>query len=259
VGAFTVTVRVTDNSGLSSTSPPLTITTTRGSPPTVVATVSGVSSATGTVPFSVYFSAWGSRDSDPGGSVVGATWDFGDGTTGSGMSIVHEYKAVGTYVATAQAIDNTGLASSVSAGLTVTVLASTLFAHLDRMTFAVGVTGAGAKRAAVGTVTVHVVNWYGTALPGATVSRTWSGVVASAGTVKAVTNAAGTATFKSLATKVRGTLTFTVTGVVRVGYPYDPSGNTVDAFKSGSSTCSDRAPFVSFQKFAAISLGNAFI
>ena len=64
--------------------------------PTAVAGAQG----TGTVKFS----AAGSGDPDgPPGSV---TWDFGDGTTGTGAEVTHTYSKPGSYVATLRVADN---------------------------------------------------------------------------------------------------------------------------------------------------------
>ncbi len=50
----------------------------------------------GLSPLTVHFSATGSTDPDPGTS-LSYTWDFGDGTTASGLNAVRTYTAVGTY------------------------------------------------------------------------------------------------------------------------------------------------------------------
>jgi MYXO-CTERM domain-containing protein len=52
------------------------------------------------------FSASGSADVD--GALIGYTWDFGDGTTASGLSASHAYQGGGTYTVTLTVIDNVG-------------------------------------------------------------------------------------------------------------------------------------------------------
>ena len=56
---------------------------------------------TGTAPFTVVFDASGSYDNEPGDALIriaSYSWDFGDGTTGSGvMPPAHTYTASGTY------------------------------------------------------------------------------------------------------------------------------------------------------------------
>jgi serine/threonine protein kinase len=54
----------------------------------------------------VRFDASGSRDRD--GSISDYTWDFGDGDTGSGDSVIHPYDRPGEYVATLTVTDDGG-------------------------------------------------------------------------------------------------------------------------------------------------------
>lgn len=54
------------------------------------------SPSTGTFPLSVYFDA--SASSDPDGTIAGFSWDFGDGTSATGVTAVHTYEASGRYV-----------------------------------------------------------------------------------------------------------------------------------------------------------------
>lgn len=61
---------------------------------------------TGSVPLKVVFDASMSRD--PDGSVVSYEWDFGDGQTGSGMVVEHEYADAGTFIAKLTVKDNDG-------------------------------------------------------------------------------------------------------------------------------------------------------
>lgn len=55
----------------------------------------------------VDFNASGSYDTD--GSVVSYVWDFGDGTTGSGVTTSHVYPYEGTFTVTLTVTDNSGL------------------------------------------------------------------------------------------------------------------------------------------------------
>jgi hypothetical protein len=65
-----------------------------------------------------------------GGTVTGVTWDFGDGTSGSGDSASHAYSAVGTY--------NTSVSVTNSIGLTTTVPGPTVTIALPPNTFTFG-------------------------------------------------------------------------------------------------------------------------
>jgi PKD repeat protein len=105
-GTYTVTLTVTDSSGLQSpTSHQITI----DGPPTA----SFTGPASGLAGASVSFN--GSGSSDPDGSIVGYAWSFGDGTTSAaGPSASHAYSAPGTYTVTLTVTDSSGLQSSTS-------------------------------------------------------------------------------------------------------------------------------------------------
>lgn len=68
-------------------------------------------------PRTVVLSAKGSFDPDPGDTLT-YKWDFGDGTTGSGIEVEHKYPANGPYTITLTAIDQTGLSATDSGGVT---------------------------------------------------------------------------------------------------------------------------------------------
>lgn len=61
-------------------------------PPTAACTIDPT---TGDAPLSVSFDATPSEDSD--GTIVDYHWDFGDGTTGSGVTTTHVYTSAGSY------------------------------------------------------------------------------------------------------------------------------------------------------------------
>ena len=66
---------------------------------------------------SVNFDASGS--SDPDGSITSYAWDFGDGSTGTGVNPTHPYAASGTYTVTLTVTDNNGGQDSVSHDVSV--------------------------------------------------------------------------------------------------------------------------------------------
>jgi PKD repeat protein len=77
-------------------------------PPTAV--ISGsVTAAAGQI---VQFDGSGSSSSD--GSIVSYAWDFGDGNTGSGITVTHVYTQAGNYTVALTVTDNGGLIASAA-------------------------------------------------------------------------------------------------------------------------------------------------
>lgn len=68
------------------------------------------------------FNASGS--SDPDGTIASFAWNFGDGTTGSGVSPSKTYAAAGTYNVTLTVTDNQGATDSQTQSVTVTAPAT---------------------------------------------------------------------------------------------------------------------------------------
>jgi len=62
----------------------------------------------------------GSGSSDPDGNIISYRWNFGDGTTASGISVAHIYAAAGTYTVVLTVTDNLGAAASGTAIIVVT-------------------------------------------------------------------------------------------------------------------------------------------
>ncbi len=59
------------------------------------------------------FDGSSSYDSD-GGSIVSYTWDFGDGSSGSGALVQHTYTVAGTYVVSLTVVDDEGMSNTNS-------------------------------------------------------------------------------------------------------------------------------------------------
>ena len=62
----------------------------------------------------------GSGSTDPDGVVASYTWDFGDGTSGSGASTTHTYAAAGTYDLRLTVTDDRGATGTTTREVTVT-------------------------------------------------------------------------------------------------------------------------------------------
>jgi PKD repeat protein len=61
---------------------------------------------------------------DPDGTIASYTWDFGDATTGSGMTTNHIYTSADTYTVTLTVTDNDGLSDTATQDITVTEVAA---------------------------------------------------------------------------------------------------------------------------------------
>jgi PKD repeat protein len=83
--------------------------------PTNAPPVAAFTSSTSTL--TAALNATGSTD--PDGSIASYSWNFGDGTTGTGATTSHIYPATGTYQVTLTVTDNGGAAASITKPVTV--------------------------------------------------------------------------------------------------------------------------------------------
>lgn len=61
----------------------------------------------------------GSKSSDPDGYIIGYSWNFGDGSTGSGKNVTHKYTSAGSYTVKLTVTDNSGLKNIDTITITV--------------------------------------------------------------------------------------------------------------------------------------------
>jgi serine protease len=167
----------------------------------------------------VNFNASGS--SDPDGSIVSYAWNFGDGATGSGVTATHAYSSAGNYTVTLNVTDNGGLTGSDTALVTITQKPAAPVAYLS---IALSKQTTGSRWRITATVTVKENDASGKAIAGATVSANWSG--AYSGAVSGTTDSRGKASFRTGYITKSGTVTFTVTKIVKNEQEYVLAGNT---------------------------------
>ena len=179
----------------------------------------------GVAPLDVQFDGTGSHD--PDGQVVSYAWDFGDGTTGTGAVVAHQYAAAGRYAATLTVKDDGGAAAQ--GGVTILVEEA-----LQRIVFVGGidmslVPDRGGTRAQAA---VKVVDGGGGLVAGATVNGQWTGLVR--GTCAGTTDPEGVVALVSRKAKNPGKYVFTVTGIGAEGCTYAAERNveTSDAIES---------------------------
>lgn len=171
--------------------------------------------ASGSAPLTVAFSSAGS--SDPDGDALAYLWDFGDGSaTSLEANPSHVYSA-GSYVARLTVTDSSGAMNTAQVSISATPALQSM--HVDNIAMVLVVKRSSAQASA----TVTILDANGKAIPGATVSGKWSGIVS--GTASASTDSSGSVKFTSASTKKSGTFTFTVTGITLAGYSYDSATN----------------------------------
>nr|WP_305852393.1 PKD domain-containing protein [Zobellia sp. B3R18] len=118
-GTFTVTLTVTDNNGATdSETVMINVEESSNQPPNAMGTTSTL---TGSAPLSVNFKNLNSTDID--GTIVGTSYNFGDGATINGgfpFETTHIYDTPGTYTATMTVTDNDGATDFVEFTINIT-------------------------------------------------------------------------------------------------------------------------------------------
>jgi PKD repeat protein len=210
-GTYVVTLTVTDDENQTGTT---TATITVSAQDQLPVAVPVATPLTGTEPLTVFFDGTGSFD--PDGSITSWSWTFGDGAGGSGATATHTYAVAGTYTATLTVTDNRGAQASAAVTIAVQVAAPQVKAASITMT----VTEKSNRKQAIAEAIVTIVDGKGQPVSGARVSVAWSGLVTS--TASGTTDTAGQVTFTSRTLTQRGTVTITITNVVKSGYIYTP-------------------------------------
>ncbi|NJD90730.1 MAG: PKD domain-containing protein [Geobacter sp.] len=119
------------------------------------------SPTSGSVPLSVLFDA--SASSSPNGAITNYSWDFGDGSTATGMNVSHVYQTPGTYGITLTVTDSATKSATKSAQLVATFPQDPVasFSYIvDISTGAIVVTADGSSSSSPnGTIVSYTWDW----------------------------------------------------------------------------------------------------
>jgi PKD repeat protein len=215
VGANDLTTGYSDYASIGQYSLTGTLAASNAQPP--VAALSA-NSTSGTTPLTVSFSSVNSSDAD--GTIVGYSWNFGDGATSSDPNPVHIYNTAGTFTAVLTVTDNSGLTDTDSVVITVQQAPNAgIFVKSISMSLIPGGRGTFAR------AVITVYDGSGAPRPNVNVTGNWSGLTNS--NFQGATNASGQLVIISSATKKSGTFTINVTNLLASGYTYNPSLNVV--------------------------------
>jgi chitodextrinase len=115
-GTYNVILTVKDDRGLSASTSPKPVTVLAAANPVASFTISPSNPNVGA---SVFFNAAGSSV-PPGRTIVSYEWDFGDGSTGTGLTTSHVYGQAKSFTIVLTVTDSTGLKTSTSRSLQIT-------------------------------------------------------------------------------------------------------------------------------------------
>lgn len=186
-------------------------------------------SSTGTIsgPAPLTISFVGVNSTDPDGIIASYLWDFGDGTTSILSNATKTYQVAGNYTVKLTVTDNAG-ASSVATILVVVGAVPVSTKSVSVQSIAMSWVKSSATTGYFSGV-ITVIDQAGKPIANADVSVAASGLVS--GNIVARTNSKGQVTVNTskISSSLKGTETYTVTGIALSGYLYDASKNKVSS------------------------------
>lgn len=218
-GNYTVTLTVNDGRGGSDSNTTTATITEVNDPPVADAGPDQAAYLNEAVSFD------GSGSSDPDGTIVSYSWDFGDGDIGTGETTGHTYTAIGIYTTTLTVTDNEGVTGQDQATVTVQEEPSNAV-HVTDINMSLSTRTAGKNEFTKALATVTIVDADNNPVQGATVYGSWSG--ATSDIDSGLTDSTGKVTLESdeiKNAKSGTTFTFTVDDITKSGWTYDSSAN----------------------------------
>jgi PKD repeat protein len=163
------------------------------------------------------FDASGSTDEDP--ATLSYAWDFGDGTTGTGIAPSHAYANGGSYQVTLTVTDNDGLTDTTTQTVTPTEPPP------GDLTMTVGVAGFLVE-GRYATVEFYVIDENLNGVPGANVVGEWTFITGKGQTktreVRSTSDENGLVSITTRFSRGATVTQFCVTNVTKPGYTYEP-------------------------------------